>query len=56
MDAIMESLMSGGWEPDYDLDIASDYELAMERAEQENPDRSGWSGNLARPARRTACW
>lgn len=38
MDTIMAGLMSGGWAPDDDLDIASDYELAMERAEAENPE------------------
>ena len=36
--ANLTSLMSGGWTPDNDIDLASDYELAMERAEQENPE------------------
>lgn len=38
MYAVMESLMSGGWTQDDDFDFASDYELAMEQAEQENPE------------------
>lgn len=34
--ANLTSLMSGGWEPDNDLDLASDYELAMEEWEREH--------------------
>ena len=33
----LNSLMSGGWEPDNDIDLASEYELAMEQWEREHP-------------------
>lgn len=36
--ANLNSLMSGGWEPDNELDPATDYELAMELWEHEHPE------------------
>ena len=36
--ANLNSLMSGGWEPDNNMDFASNYELAMEYAEAKNPE------------------
>lgn len=38
MTNILNSLMCGGWEPENDLNMSTDFEIAMEEYEKEHPE------------------